>query len=69
MKLVNSRGRILLEVTGARWLGTPFASPLFYDYQGPGRCGCGPIESIQAEIAAVKVDSPSARLEGPLPAP
>jgi len=66
MKLVNSRGRVLLEVHDARFVA---AGIVFYSWRGPGLGGYGPLESLQRIVEVVKLDAPSAKVIGLLPEP
>jgi len=63
MKLVNSRGRVLLEVYDARTIG----ADVFYSWHGPGLGGYGPLVQLHRAIETVKADAPSTRVIGLLP--
>lgn len=72
MKLVNSKGRVLLEVCGATADGLDANGALFgvmYQYRGHGISGNVSIVSLNATIEAIKLDNPSAKLSGLLPEP
>jgi hypothetical protein len=75
MKLVNSRGRVLLHVTSADADLVPapngglmFANTL-YTYKGEGMGGYTDLVNLHRTIACVTSDNPSAKLEGLLPEP
>lgn len=71
MKLINSRGRIILEVTGATAQGVD-ANGLYgvlYSYTGPGIGGCVDIVGLHRKIEICKLDEPSGRIIGELPEP
>jgi hypothetical protein len=65
MKVINSRGRVLLEVRDARTLPD---GRVFYSWRGDGCGGYGPREHLERTIATIKADAPSARVIGTLPA-
>lgn len=72
MKIVNSRGRVLLTVTACRRYVHRDGSEArtVYDYSGPGMGGCNvDLTSLHRTIAALKLDCPSARAVGLLPNP
>ena len=72
MKLVNSRGRVLLEVYGATAIDIDskgFLDPVMYQYRGEQCGGNVRIEGLHATIEAIKADNPSAKLIGLLPEP
>ena len=65
MKLINSRGRILLEVESCRIVnGNPI-----YIYSGPGCGGCVDRKGLDATVAHIQMDAPSAKRVGALPEP
>lgn len=68
-KLVNSRGRTLLEVTSASMVEYQGAPCVFYSYKGDGCGGYGPIDSLNAMVRTIQADAPSARIVGQLPTP
>ena len=71
MKLINSRGRVLLEVTGAHAQGMD-ARGLYgvtYIYIGDGCGGNVPLEQLHKTIEFIKMDAPSSKLVGLLPEP
>jgi hypothetical protein len=73
MKVINSKGRVLLEVTGA--VSSGFAKDgsgfenVTYSYRGPGMGGNVDIVGLHRTIECVKLDNPSAKIEGLLPEP
>ena len=70
MKIVNSRGRVLLEVTRAVAIdiaGKTWPGDIFYCYSGDGLGGYGPLAQLHRTIQAIKTDNPSARIVGVLP--
>lgn len=68
MKLINARGRVLLEVTSAAWTDE-VGSAVMYSYRGDGVGGCNFIEGVHRLIECIKSDAPSAKLVGTLPEP
>ena len=71
MKLVNSRGRIILEVYAATAAGIDDRGfyGVLYSYRGPGIGGRVDIVGLQRKIECCKLDEPSGRIVGLLPAP
>ena len=71
MKLINSRGRTLLEVYSASAKGIDDRGlyDTVYNYQGPGIGGTVDIVGLHATIKHIRMDSPSAKLVGGLPEP
>lgn len=67
MKVVNSRGRVLLEVTKAETI--PATGETFYSYSGDSCGGYGPRSQLDQMIATIKSDAPSAKVIGTLPCP
>jgi hypothetical protein len=64
MKVINSRGRVLLEVTGA---SHSEKYGVLYTYRGDG-CGGNVTEAgLKLTIATIKLDAPSAKVIGALP--
>jgi hypothetical protein len=71
MKLINSRGRTILEVYDATAQGVA-GSGLFgilYSYRGPGIGGNVDIIGLQRKIECCRMDEPSGRIVGELPQP
>lgn len=71
MKLVNSRGRVLLEVTGATAKGIDAGGfvDTTYQYTGDGCGGNATLVGLHNTIKAICMDAPSAKLVGMLPTP
>jgi hypothetical protein len=71
MKLVNSRGRVILEVTGATAAGIDSRGlyGVLYSYTGPGIGGLQDLAGLQRKIEVCKMDEPSGRIVGTLPQP
>lgn len=72
MKLINSKGRVLLEVYAATAYGLDANGALcgvMYQYRGPGIGGNVSIVNLNNTIETIKLDAPSARLSGFLPEP
>lgn len=71
MKLINSRGRTLLEVTSATAFfdNTGTLDRVLYTYTGDGCGGYVDIVGLHRTIEAIKLDAPSAKLIGLLPHP
>jgi hypothetical protein len=71
MKLVNSRGRVLLEVTAAHATGIDERGfiGVTYSYDGDGRGGNVTLVQLGRTIEAIIADNPSAKLVGYLPKP
>lgn len=68
IKVTNSKGRVLLEVLRAHDVrGDVPEAQVFYSYRGPGIGGYGPRSQVERTIAAIKIDSPSAKVEGAWP--
>lgn len=69
MKLINSRGRIILEVTDATAQGVDARGlyGVMYSYTGPGIGGYTDIVGLQRKIECCKLDEPSGRVVGLLP--
>ena len=69
MKLINSRGRVILEVTDATAAGVDSRGfyGVLYSYTGPGIGGCVDIVGLQRKIECCKLDEPSGRVVGTLP--
>ena len=65
MKLINSRGRVLLEVEKARVVN----DSVIYIYSGPGCGGCVDKQGLDETIRYIKLDNPSAKTVGFLPVP
>jgi hypothetical protein len=68
MKLINSKGRTLLEVTDARVVDYQGKPTVFYSYRGE-ISGYGPLASLHGVIGAILADNPSGRSIGFLPRP
>ena len=68
MKVINSRGRILLEVT--RHYRQHVNTDSLFDYVEPGHGGGYGVTLVQLihNIDSLKMDYPSARVEGLFPA-
>ena len=67
MKIINSKGRTLLEVTGAYpIIDNKGIADVFYSYSGE-ISGYGPAAQIQRAFETIKADSPSAHVVGTLP--
>ena len=66
MKVLNSRGRVLLEVTGA-YVGPHGVTT--YMYRGDGCGGCVTRDQLEQTIHFIKLDQPSAKVSGQLPEP
>lgn len=64
MKVVNSRGRVLLEVTG---IFETQNGETMYRYAGDGMGGIVPLEGLKRTIECVRLDAPSAKIVGELP--
>ena len=71
MKLINSRGRTILEVTGATAQGVDERGlyGVMYSYTGPGIGGYVDIVGLHRKIEVCKSDEPSGKLIGLLPDP
>ncbi len=71
MKLVNSRGRVILEVTKAELNPNPRpgGAAILYTYTGGGMGGYTDLPNLLRKIEYVKLDHPSAREVGELPKP
>ena len=67
MRLVNSRGRVLLQVVGASRQG--INGRTIYVYRGDGCGGHVNLETLHQTAAAITTDSPSAHWVGYLPEP
>lgn len=73
MKLVNSKGRLLLEVYSAEVVNPTTGlygrtvAEVFYSYRGPGIGGYGPLMQLDRTIRTVIADYPSAKRVGLLP--
>lgn len=73
MKLINSRGRLLLEVYAAevvnptQGLDGRIVAEVFYSYRGPGIGGYGPLMQLDNTIRSIIADNPSAKRVGLLP--
>lgn len=68
MKVINSRGRVLLEVTNATAHSVPLDRVL-YSYRGEGCGGYVDLCGLHHAIETIKADAPSARVIGELPEP
>lgn len=69
MKVINSKKRVLLEVTQAHAVTDQKGiATIFYSYKGE-ISGYGPAEQVQRAFQTIKLDSPSATIEGTLPEP
>ena len=71
MKVINRRGRVLLEVTGATAEGVD-SKGLFgvlYHYQGVGCGGSVPLEHLHKRIEFTIANHPSGKVVGVLPEP
>ena len=71
MKLVNSRGRVLLEVVSAHAAGIDehgFIATT-YQYRGDGCGGNVDLVGLHRTINCIRLDCPSAKLVGLLPNP
>lgn len=71
MQVINSRGRVLLEVyagdfDGFMEDGTGVKDEM-YSYRGPGMGGYGPLTQVHRAIQTIKADHPSAKVVGLLP--
>ena len=71
MRLINSRGRVLLEVTSCVRYVRPDGSELntLYSYTGDGCGGNTTLAGLHQTIKAIQCDAPSAKLTGLLPNP
>lgn len=75
MKVVNRRGRVLLEVTRADVVNRHLdlngrtVADLVYTYKGPGIGGYGPLLQLHRTIHTIQADCPSAKVVGLLPEP
>ncbi len=73
MTIVNSRGRVLLEVYAAEAVNPTqglygrTVAEVFYSYRGPGIGGYGPLMQLDRTIKTIIADSPSAKRIGLLP--
>lgn len=65
MKVINARGRTLLEVTAAQF----YQGRVTYSYRGDGFGGTTYAEGIQAQVNIIKGYSKSAKVVGTLPEP
>ena len=65
MKMINSKGRVLMQVTRA----DSVAGRTLYTYTGDGIGGYTDWDGLQRTIATVKADAPSARVVGTVPLP
>jgi hypothetical protein len=65
MKVINSRGRVLLEVTKA----VDCNHAILYAYRGDGRGGYVDAVQLAHTINYIKMDHPSAKVIGELPKP
>lgn len=71
MRVVNSRGRVLLEVTGCMATGIDAHGIIgaMYQYTGPGMGGNVDLAGLHETIGYIKADHPSVKVEGFLPQP
>ena len=71
MKLINSKGRVLLEVYAAHAKGLDACGfyGVTYQYRGPGCGGNVDLAGLHDTIKHVQMDAPSAKLSGFLPEP
>ncbi len=75
MKLVNSKGKVLLEVVsatatiGKNTYGEPCFDNVTYLYKGDGIGGNACLVNLHNTIQTIKLDCPSAKVIGFLPNP
>ena len=71
MRLINSRGRVILEVTSASAEGIDERGfyGVLYSYTSPGIGGRVDLVGLQRKIECYKSDEPSGHLVGKLPEP
>lgn len=70
-QVVNSRGRVLLQVTGADCAGVDEHGciDILYTYKGDGIGGYTDIVNLGRTVQTIIMDSPSAHVIGSLPNP
>lgn len=67
LRVINSRGRVLLEVYDVRTVNYRGGNVPFYSCRGDGCGGYGPAESVASMVATMLADAPSGRVVGELP--